>query len=40
MKMRRFTAIALSALLALFFAGCGDKNKDVSSGADMTDEQR
>ena len=40
MKMRRFTAIALSALLALSFAGCGDKNKDVSSGADMTDEQR
>ena len=40
MKMRKFAAIALSALLTLSFAGCGSKGKEASSGADMTDEER
>ena len=40
MKMRKFAAIALSALLTLSFVGCGSKGKEASSGADMTDEER
>ena len=40
MKIKKFAAIALSALLTLSFAGCGSKGKETSSGADMTDEER
>lgn len=42
MKTKKFAAIALSALLALSFAGCGSESKDKesTSGVDMTDEER
>lgn len=43
-KMKKFTAVVLSALLAFSFAGCGKKAENTSSGAntktDMTDEER
>ena len=36
-KMKKFTAVVLSALLAFSFAGCGKKAENTSSGANTYD---